>query len=129
MHMHLAVPDVTGPHILNIFGLPSEDDADLIVDYDNESLSGIFDMSDASRDPKTGEVLPQFFPLTTKLIADWLDELAAGELYLAVHTVEASATPPGVAIRGQIIPVPEPSLDIWLAAILCGWLKTRRKLT
>lgn len=115
IHMHLTVTDVIGPHILNIFGTPSEDDADLAVDYENESLSGVYDMSDASRDPKTGELLPQFFPLTTKLISDWLDELAASELYIAVHTVEASATPPGVAIRGQIIPtVPEPHLVVWL---------------
>jgi hypothetical protein len=115
IHMHLTVADVIGPHILNIFGTPSEDDADLVVDYENESLSGVYDMSDASRDPKTGELLPQFFPLTTKLISDWLDELAASELYIAVHTVQASATSPGVAIRGQIIPtVPEPNLGIWL---------------
>lgn len=61
MHIHLAVTDVTGPHILNIFGNPSHDDADLVVDYENESLTGVFDMSDASRDPVTGELLPQFF--------------------------------------------------------------------
>ena len=31
IHMHLHVPDVIGPHILNIFGMPGEDDADLVV--------------------------------------------------------------------------------------------------
>lgn len=125
MHIHLTVPDVTGPHILNIFGLPSEDDADLVVDYQHESLSGVFDMSDASRDPDTGDLLPQFFPLTTKLISDWLDELAAGELYLAVHTVEASATPPGVALRGQIIPVPAPGSGGCLVVFLAVFLRNR----
>ena len=126
MHIHLAVTDVTGPHILNIFGNPSHDDADLVVDYENESLTGVFDMSDASRDPVTGELLPQFFPLTTKLISDWLDELAAGELYVAVHTVEASVTPPGVALRGQIVPVAEPTLNSWLISTLLGCWTARK---
>ena len=125
IHMHLTVTDVIGPHILNIFGTPSEDDADLVVDYDNEALAGVFDMSDASRDPVTGEILPQFFPLTTKLISNWLDELAAGELYIAVHTVEAQATPPGVAIRGQILPVPEPVGSLLWG--LCGLLFLRTR--
>ncbi len=122
MHIHFQVPDVIGPHILNIFGNPSEDDADLIVDFANESLSGIFDISDASRDPVTGDLLPQFFPLTTKVISDWLDELDAAELYLAVHTVEASSTPPGVAIRGQIRPVPEPSGQAFILSLVLGLL-------
>ena len=125
IHLHLTVTDVIGPHILNVFGTPSEDDADLIVDYENESLAGVFDMSDASRDPLTGELLPQFFPLTTKMISDWLDELAAGELYIAVHTVEASATPPGVALRGQIVPVPEPHSGFWLGWFT-GWFILKR---
>lgn len=63
IHIHLNVTDVIGPHVLNIFGVPSMDDDDFVVDYDNESFSGVFDASDASRHPGTGELLPQAFPL------------------------------------------------------------------
>lgn len=110
IHIHLHVADVIGPHILNIFGNPSEDDADLVVDFENESLSGVFDASD-SLDPATGEPFFPDDPLATKLIDDWLDELDAGQLYIAVHTRRiADVAPPGVAIRGDIFRVPEPSV-------------------
>jgi hypothetical protein len=107
IHIHLHVQDVIGPHILNIFGVPSLDDDDLIVDYENESFSGLYDASDASRDPDTDEVLPQAFPLTTKLFPTSfrLGELLNEQWYFAVHTVGT----PGVTIRGAIRVVPEPS--------------------
>jgi len=110
IHIHLFVPDTTGPHILNVFGTPSEDDADLLVNYADNSLTGIFDNGDASRDPETGELLPQFFPLTTKLMSNWLDELQEGELFIAVHTVGAEGA---MALSGTILPVPEPTTG-WL---------------
>ena len=111
IHIHLHVADVNGPHILNIFGNPSEDDGDLVVDYENETLSGVFDQSDASRDPVTGDLLPQSFPLTTKLFPTSfrLAELLNEEWYFAVHTVGNQATPPGVTLRGNFRIVPEPS--------------------
>ena len=116
IHIHLHVADVIGPHILNIFGNPSEDDADLVVDFENESLSGVFDASD-SLDPATGEPFFVDDPLATKLIDDWLDELDAGQLYIAVHTRRiADVAPPGVAIRGDIFRVPEPSVWWMLVA-------------
>jgi hypothetical protein len=125
--LHLHVPDVIGPHILNIFGIPSEDDADLLVDYEHDSLTGIFDTSDATRDESTGEILNQAFPLTTKIVGDWIDELIGGELYIAVHSRDrALNAPPGVDIHGHIFVVPEPTAGIllWLAACLslicCG---------
>lgn len=124
IHLHLHVPDVIGPHILNIFGVPGEDDADLIVDYENNSLRGAYEISDASRDPDTGELLPQAFPLTTKVIDNWLEELAEGRLYIAVHNRDrAMNAPPGVDIRGHIFAVPEPASAALLlagAAVLAG---------
>ena len=72
IHIHLHVQDATGPHILNIFGKPSFDDDDLVVDYENESFSGLYDASDASRDPNSGDLLPQAFPLTTKTLPDFI---------------------------------------------------------
>ena len=99
IHLHLIVPGQIGPHILNIFGNPAEDDGDLIVDYSQETLSGIFDAGDATRDPVTGELLPQFFPLTTKVIDDWIEHLMANGLYLAVHTVGQNGG--GAVARGR----------------------------
>jgi hypothetical protein len=127
IHLHLIVPGQTGPHILNIFGNPAEDDGDLIVDYSHETLSGIFDVDDASRDLVTGELLPQFFPLTTKVIDDWIEALMADGLYLAVHTVGQNGA---ALLHGDVIRVPEPA-TAWLTATVaaafaaCRWRRSR----
>jgi len=120
IHIHLHVQDVIGPHILNIFGVPAFDDDDLAIDYENESFSGVYDASDASRDPNTGEVLPQAFPLTTKLFPTSfrLEELLNEEWYFAVHTVGT----PGVTIRGAILIVPEPSSALLALLVLASGL-------
>jgi hypothetical protein len=123
IHLHLYIPGLpggVGPHILNIFGLatygmPAEEDADLLVDYQHQTLTGIYDISDATIDPETGEPYFQFFPLTTKIIDDWLDELDRGELMVAIHTVEGGF--PTMAIHGHISRVvPEPATGIMLVA-------------
>lgn len=123
MHLHLHVPDTIGPHVLNLFGLatPSlyaEEDADLLIDYDERRLTGLFDNSDATIDPSTGLPYPQFFFATSKLLTDWLDELESGEIVLAVHTVESGFR--NFAIHGHIRPVvdaevPEPGCATLLA--------------
>lgn len=124
LHIHLHVQDVIGPHILNIFGVPSYDDDDLVIDYQNDSFSGVFDSSDASRDPVTGKILPQAFPLTTKLFPTFfrLEELLNNEWYFAVHTVGT----PGVTIRGAILVVPEPSsVLLAILGLACRLLRFR----
>jgi hypothetical protein len=119
MHLHLHVPDTIGPHVLNIFGLATptvwgEEDADLVVDYDHHTLTGIYDISDATIDPDTGEPYPQFFFATTKIIYDWLDYLDRGELVMAVHTVESGFA--NFAIHGHISRVvPEPTSGLLFA--------------
>ena len=129
--MHLNVPGTVGPHVLNIFGLatygmPAEEDADLVVDYANQTLSGVFDYGDATIDPATGEPLFQFFPLTTKIIDDWLEELDAGDLMFAVHTVASGF--PTMAIHGLIHAVPEPGAGGLVALGGCGlWIVLRRR--
>ncbi len=125
IHMHLIVPGQIGPHVLNIFGNPAEEDGDLVVDYSAESLTGIFDASDATRDPLTGELLPQFFPLTTKVIDDWIDYLMDDGLYVAVHTVGQGGA---ALLHGDIIRVPEP-MSAALALVggaACGMTRRRR---
>ena len=128
IHIHLNVIDVIGPHILNIFGVPAFEDDDLVVDYENDTLSGVYDASDATRDPNTGRVLPQAFPLTTKLFPTSfrLEELLNDEWYFAVHTVSSASTSPGVTIRGAILIVPEPSSALFVVlGFSCGLLRVR----
>jgi hypothetical protein len=136
IHLHLYVPGLpggVGPHVLNIFGLatygmPAEEDADLVVDYENHTLTGIYDISDATIDPETGEPYFQFFPLTTKIIDDWLDELERGELMIAVHTVESGF--PTMAIHGhisQVVPEPVTSLMLIVGATWLWFIAGRRR--
>ncbi len=105
IHLHDAPTGSTGPHVLNIFGLPREDDSQLIVDDAMESLSGEWDDDDAIN-PDTNMLFDQGMPGTTKLLSSFVDELLAGELYIAVHTVEVGGD---VAIRGQLTQIPEPT--------------------
>jgi len=120
VHLHLFVPDTVGPHVLNIFGLatfnmPAEEDRDLVVDYGTQTLAGIYDDSDATIDPTTGEPFFPFYPLTSKPLSDWIDDLESGQLMLAVHT-NASGFP-RMAMHGMIGPtVPEPGTAMLVAA-------------
>jgi len=129
--LHLHVPDTVGPHVLNIFGLatfnvPAEEDSDLVIDYAHKTLSGVWDNGDATIDPNTGQPYQQFFPLTSKLLTDWLDDLNDEMLMVAVHT-NASGFP-AMAIHGHISRlVPEPSVGSLLAAcLLLPALRLRR---
>jgi hypothetical protein len=128
MHLHLHVPGAIGPHVLNIFGLPAEEDADLVVDYANHTLSGVYDISDATIDPATGQPALQFYPLTTKIIDDWIDDLMAGYLMIAVHTNESGFGT--MAIHGHISPeehsVPELSgAALFLVGMALSIITTR----
>ncbi|HEX2476351.1 MAG TPA: PEP-CTERM sorting domain-containing protein [Lacipirellulaceae bacterium] len=135
IHLHLYIPGLpggVGPHVLNIFGLatygmPAEEDADLVVDYEHHTLTGIYDITDATIDPETGEPYFQFFPLTTKIIDDWLDELDRGELMIAIHTVESGF--PTMAIHGHISRVvPEPGTVLMLIfGATWLWVIARRR--
>jgi hypothetical protein len=124
IHMHLIVPGQIGPHVLNIFGDPAEEDADLVVNYSAETLAGVFDAGDATRDPLTGELLPQFFPLTTKVIDDWIDYLMADGLYLAVHTIGQGG---GALLHGDITRVPEPAAKTTALAVAAMLFAGRRR--
>lgn len=123
IHVHNAFPGGTGPHVLNIFGLPSEDDAELTVDFDNETISGVYNDADAI-DPATGELFDQNSPFTTKLLSNFVDDLRSGQLYLAVHTAGQGGD---IAIRGQLFAVPEPSSVVVLFALgVAGCIRRQR---
>ena len=132
VHFHLYVPDTFGPHVLNIFGLatygvPAEEDADLVIDYEHQTLSGIYDDGDATIDPMTGQPYFQFYPLTSKPLTDWLDVLASGQLMVAVHSVASGF--PTMALHGHIRQsVPEPSASTMaLVGVLVFSLAAHKK--
>jgi hypothetical protein len=118
VHLHLNVPDTVGPHVLNIFGLatynmPAEEDSDLVIDFAERSLSGVYDDGDATIDPATGEPYLPFLPLTSKPLSNWLEQLDEGDLMVAVHS-NASGFP-AMAIHGHISRViPEPATVVML---------------
>jgi hypothetical protein len=95
-----------GRHVLNIYGLPREDDADLMVDHESNRLSGRWDNSDQNLGPNG-------MPDATDSIAIGavLDDLLSGDLYFQVHT-KVYPAPFTAELRGQILPVPEPSVGI-----------------
>jgi Ca2+-binding RTX toxin-like protein len=93
LHLHLGEIGANGPHLLNIFGLPSEDDRDLMVDYEQEKLTGKWDDSDAS-------LIEQGSPMSSKFLSTNLEVLMSGQSHLKVHT---NAYPTG-ELRGQVLP-------------------------
>lgn len=133
VHLHLNVPDTVGPHVLNIFGLatynmPAEEDAELVIDHSERTFIGVYDDGDATIDPNTGQPYLPFFPLTSKPLSDWLDNLEAGNLMVAVHT-NASGFPT-MAIHGHISQVvPEPTTVVLLAGLAITCLAMRRRCT
>ena len=122
IHIHVAPEDKNGPHTLNIFGKPSEDDADLVVDYAANTLSGVWDDSDVS--DLNGNGISD--PNDTKPLSSFLTELESGGLYVQVHTnrFDSSTGFPG-ELRGQILKsavsptasTPEPFSALGLIAI------------
>ncbi|MEO1300099.1 MAG: CHRD domain-containing protein [Cyanobacteria bacterium J06636_16] len=128
IHIHVGEFGSNGPHTLNIFGLPREDDTDLIVDSENGVLQGIWDDGDAIN-PETGELFDPTAGGTTKQLSSFVGELFANGLYLQVHTVEFdSPTVPG-ELRGQIeaASVPEPSAAVGVILLASGLLASRRR--
>jgi hypothetical protein len=112
IHIHNGFAGSSGPHVLNIFGAPSEDDAEMVTDFFNESITGIYNDADAI-DPVSGGLFDQNSPATTKLLSNFVDDLRDGSLYLAAHTAGQGGN---IAIRGQLVAVPEPSTALLLMA-------------
>ena len=80
IHLHNQVPGQAGPHVLNIFGLPSEDDGNLDVDVDARTFSGIWDDLDANDLNPPGPS-----PNDSIALSDAMDELLACNLYVNLH--------------------------------------------
>ena len=133
VHIHFGRPGTGGPHVLNVFGSPSEDDSQLVIDFDNNVLSGVWDDSDALGDPNLLG--------TSKLLSEYIEALFTGNLYVAVHTAgrvlgRANVGPSHdsggvVTLRGQITPQSISEADFTMpGGLLAGlaWLLLLRLL-
>jgi hypothetical protein len=93
IHIHSAPRGADGPHALNVYLGPSDDDDDLVIVPGRGLILGAWDDEDENPALPAG--------LGSVALSDAFGELCAGGLYVAIHTV---ADPAG-AIRGQIEPV------------------------
>lgn len=127
IHLH----DTTGvsqsagtPHVLNIFGFPSQDDDQMVVDAVASRVTGVWDDSDLTDPglPHAGNPGPNSDTLTSML-----DALMAGELYVMLHTTSPDALPggSGITVGGRILPVPEPTAAV--LALVAFTLANRRR--
>ena len=101
-------------HVLNIFGVPREDDADLSIDLAMSQVSGVWDPTDAN----------ELTPAPGQDPNDYLDELVNGQLFIMVHTREFSAGAAG----GVLIPEPASAHAMVLGTLMCflaGWRRRR----
>ena len=101
-----------GVHTLNIFGLPGEDDADAVFDFETNTITGIWDNLDSTDDVNGGntsngipdhhlsDALNGVNPISTKTVSAFVDELLADSFYIQVHTNDFDI--PSGAIRGQV---------------------------
>ena len=95
IHLHQNEPGKAGPHVLNVFGAPSEDDDDLHVDVDARTFTGIWDDGDAN------DLLPVGpSPNDSIALSDAMGALCSGNLYVNIHSENHGTG----ALRGQIIP-------------------------
>jgi hypothetical protein len=81
LHFHVGAPGERGPHALNVFGFPSEDDADMTFDAASGTIRGLWDESDLT--PPEAE-LPNM--ARSQRLSAMRPNLCAGLLYVNVHT-------------------------------------------
>jgi len=109
------------PHVMNILGLPLQGPADIeddlaVASFDLASLTTVLTGRWNAADVAQTAAMPMAGP-RTKPVADYLNELRGGEIFMMLHT---TADPTG-AIGGTLVGVPEPTTA---ALLLLGTLAT-----
>ena len=94
IHIHRADPGENGPHVLNVFGAPSEDDAQMEFDAEHHTVMGKWDDGDARENPDNPHHGSSIG------LSEALGDLNSGHLYFMIHTKRF----PSGEIRGQILP-------------------------
>ena len=95
-------------HVLNIFGMPRQDDADVVADGAADRITGLWDAGDANN----------LMPAPSASIGDpvILQMLLDGEMFLMAHT---NLVPSG-EIGGFLMQIPEPATATLLLAVCLG---------
>jgi len=103
-------------HVLNIYGVPRQDDADMVFSVVDGTVSGLWDSADANA----------LTPAPSQAPSDSLTRMLDGELFVMVHTREF----PSGAFGGFANVVPEPvSANMWvLGALLVTQTMRRRRV-
>ena len=99
IHIHVSPEGTNGPHVLNIFALPCEDDEDRVVEVTDGEIHGVYDDSDENLLCKNG---PTREGGDSVKLSSVVDELKAGNFYFQIHT-RNNPSPDG-ELRGQILP-------------------------
>jgi hypothetical protein len=89
LHFHFGVPGLAGPHILNVYKFPREDDRDLYVKPFDGVIRGVWDDGDEN-----------LAGIPSYKLSDVIEYLCNGNAYVNAHTVDHETG----AIRGQIQP-------------------------
>lgn len=107
------------PHVLNVFGFPSQDDGQMVVEAVAGRVTGVWDDGDLTDPlhPMASNPMANSDTLTSMLGA-----LQAGEIYVMLHTTSPNALPNsgGITIGGAILPVPEPTSATLGLLVLAG---------
>lgn len=107
IHLHNAPPGIAGPHVLNVYKRPAQDDDDLTLLPNQGLVFGIWDDLDLSEGLAPGPASVPF--------SEVLDELCLGNIYVNVHgTGDQGAG----ALRGNLEPTRR-------GARLCRYLEHR----
>lgn len=113
--------DAAGRHVLNVFGQPRQDDGDLQVYPEENRLTGRWDNHDQNLGP---DGIPDVGDSIA--VGSLLDEFYASKLYIQVHTTDYPA-PFTAELRGQILPVPEPSTGCLVALSIAVMIRRRSR--
>jgi len=109
IHLHENPEGVAGPHVLNIFKAPAQDDDDLRVKATQGDFTGRWDNGDTNDDG-----LPAG-PATEPFDGDRLAALCAGNTYVNVHGSDAMGVSDSGVLRGNLSPTKK-------GKAFCKWL-------
>jgi len=118
---HEGADGPNGPHLLNVFKAPREDDDDLVVDSINNRLSGVWDNNDFNFGPDGIRD-----PSDSVALGSVIEIIEAEEVYIQVHTADFPAPNTG-ELRGQVVLAPEPGTTLMMTLAGIGFLNRRNR--